>query len=55
MTGAAFALAASLVHGFDVASFGSAVAGGLIVSLVSWAFGSLGWQAAASSRRAGNP
>jgi putative membrane protein len=40
VNGAAFGLAAALVPGFTVASFGSAIAGALIVSLVSWA---LGW------------
>lgn len=37
---AAFGLAAALVPGFTVASLGSAVAGALIVGLVSWV---LGW------------
>lgn len=36
VNGIAFALAAALVPGFTVTSFGSAVAGALIVSLVSW-------------------
>jgi putative membrane protein len=35
VNGIAFALAAALVPGFTVSSFGSAVAGALIVSLVS--------------------
>jgi putative membrane protein len=39
VNGAAFALAAFLVPGFSVATFGSAVAGALIVSLVSWFIG----------------
>jgi putative membrane protein len=39
VNGIAFALAAALVPGFTVASFGSAVAGALIVSLVSWFIG----------------
>lgn len=33
---AAFGLAAALVPGFNIASFGSAVLGALVVSLVSW-------------------
>lgn len=33
---AAFALAASVVPGFSIASFSSAVLGALVVSLVSW-------------------
>jgi putative membrane protein len=37
VNGLAFALAAALVPGFTVSSFGSAVAGALIVSVVSWA------------------
>jgi putative membrane protein len=41
VNGIAFALAAALVPGFTVASLGSAVAGALIVSLVSFALGSL--------------
>jgi putative membrane protein len=40
VNGLAFALAAALVPGFTVASLGSAVAGALIVSLVSFALGS---------------
>jgi putative membrane protein len=40
VNGAAFALAAALVPGFSVASFGSAIAGALVVSLVS---SLLGW------------
>jgi putative membrane protein len=39
VNGIAFALAAAVVPGFTVASFGSAVEGALIVSLVSWAIG----------------
>jgi putative membrane protein len=42
VNGIAFSLAASLVPGFDVASFGSAMLGALIVSLVSWALGASG-------------
>lgn len=38
---AAFALAASLVPGFDLDGFGSAVLGALLVSLVSWVLGAL--------------
>ena len=41
VNGAAFALAAALVPGFDVASFGSAVLGALLVSIVSWVLGGL--------------
>jgi putative membrane protein len=40
VNGAAFGLAAALVPGFTVASFGAAVGGAVIVGLVSWA---LGW------------
>lgn len=40
VNGAAFALAAALVPGFHVASFGSAVFGALTVSIFSWI---LGW------------
>jgi putative membrane protein len=36
---AAFGLAAALVPGFTVASFGAAVLGALVVSLVSWFIG----------------
>jgi putative membrane protein len=38
---AAFGLAASLVPGFDVAGFGSAVIGALLVSVVSWVLGAV--------------
>jgi putative membrane protein len=38
---AAFALAAALVPGFSVASFGAALLGALVVSLVSWVIGGL--------------
>jgi putative membrane protein len=41
VNGAAFALAAALVPGFDVAGFGSAVLGALLVSLVSWVLGAI--------------
>jgi putative membrane protein len=40
VNGLAFALAAALVPGFEVATLGSAIAAALIVGLVSWAFGS---------------
>jgi putative membrane protein len=40
VNGAAFALAAALVPGFTVMSLGSAIAGALVVSIVSWV---LGW------------
>ena len=36
VNGLTFALAAAIVPGFSVASFGSAVLGGLVTSLVSW-------------------
>jgi putative membrane protein len=39
VNGLAFSLAAALVPGFAVASFGSAMAGAMIVSLVSWFIG----------------
>jgi putative membrane protein len=42
VNGAAFALAAALVPGFDVHSFGAAVLGALVVSVVSWAIGTTG-------------
>lgn len=38
---AAFGLAAALVPGFDVAGFGSAVLGALLVSIVSWVLGAI--------------
>ncbi len=41
VNGAVFALAAALVPGFRVASFGSAVVGALVVSLVSFLLSSL--------------
>jgi putative membrane protein len=37
VNGLAFGLAAALVPGFEVASFGAAVIGALVVSVVSWA------------------
>jgi putative membrane protein len=37
VNGGAFALAAALVPGFRVASFGSAIWGALVVAVVSWA------------------
>jgi putative membrane protein len=40
VNGIAFALAAALVPGFRVASFGSAIAGALVVSVISFV---LGW------------
>lgn len=39
VNGLAFALAAALVPGFEVASLGAAMAAALIVGLVSWAIG----------------
>jgi putative membrane protein len=39
VNGLAFALAAALVPGFHVSGFGSAIAGALIVSVVSWFIG----------------
>jgi putative membrane protein len=41
VNGIAFALAAALVPGFDVASFGRAILGALVVSVVSWILGSM--------------
>jgi putative membrane protein len=41
VNGLAFGLAAALVPGFTVRSFGSAVLGALVVSVVSWLLGSL--------------
>lgn len=46
VNGVAFALAAALVPGFTVASFGSAIAGAFVVSAVSWLFGALALRAA---------
>jgi putative membrane protein len=40
VNGLAFALAAGLAPGFAVHSFGAAVAGALVVTVVSWG---LGW------------
>lgn len=37
---AAFGLAAAVVPGFSIASFGAAVLGALVVSVVSWLLGS---------------
>jgi putative membrane protein len=45
VNGLAFGLAAALVPGFGVRSFGSAVVGALVVSVISWLIG------AAVSRR----
>lgn len=41
VNGAAFALAAALVPGFEIDGFGSAVIGALLVSVVSWILGAL--------------
>lgn len=41
VNGAAFGLAAALVPGFDIAGFGTAILGALIVSVVSWLLGGL--------------
>ena len=41
VNGAAFALAAALVPGFELAGFGSAVLGALLVSIVSWVLGGI--------------
>jgi putative membrane protein len=41
VNGAAFALAAALVPGFELAGFGSAIIGALLVSLVSWVLGGI--------------
>jgi len=41
VNGLAFALAAGLTPGFEVAGFGSAVIGALLVSVVSWVVGLL--------------
>lgn len=41
VNGIAFAIAASVVPGFHVASFGSAVLGALAVSIFSWILGSI--------------
>lgn len=48
VNGIAFGLAAALVPGFRVDSFGSAMLGALIVSLVSWA---VGWLARSAGLR----
>ena len=39
VNGLAFGLAAALVRGFEVDSFGSAILGALVVSIVSWVIG----------------
>ncbi|MCC6165146.1 MAG: phage holin family protein [Acidobacteria bacterium] len=39
VNGLAFGLAAAVTPGFDVAGFGSAVLGALLVSVVSWVLG----------------
>ena len=41
VNGVAFALAAAVVPGFDLAGFGSAVLGALLVSIVSWILGAV--------------
>jgi putative membrane protein len=41
VNGMAFALAAALVPGFSVRSFGAAILGALVVSIVSWGIGLL--------------
>jgi putative membrane protein len=41
VNGLVFGLAAALVPGFSVDSFGSAVLGALVVSIVSWIVGSI--------------
>lgn len=41
VNGVAFALAAALTPGFDLAGFSSAVLGALIVSVVSWVLGAI--------------
>jgi putative membrane protein len=41
VNGIAFALAAALVPGFSVSSFGVAILGALVVSVVSWGIGVL--------------
>ncbi len=41
VNGAAFALAAALVPGFDVRSFGSAILGALVTGLAAWVVGAL--------------
>jgi len=41
VNGAAFALSAALVPGFELAGFGSAILGALLVSVVSWVLGGI--------------
>jgi putative membrane protein len=41
VNGLAFAIAAAITPGFNVAGFGSAVIGALLVSLVSWVVGAV--------------
>ena len=41
VNGVAFALAASLVPGFEIAGFMSAILGALLVSVVSWVLGGI--------------
>jgi putative membrane protein len=50
VNGMAFGLAAALVPGFTVASFGSAVLGAMVVGVVSWAIGWLTRAAAVPPR-----
>ena len=51
VNGAAFGLAAALVPGFQVASFGAAVGGALVVGIVSWLLTWLTRAAAAEQRQ----
>jgi putative membrane protein len=51
VNGLAFALAAALVPGFEVVSFGSAILGALVVSVVSWAIGAVGPRAEPRGRK----
>lgn len=41
VNGVAFALAAAVTPGFDLAGFGSAILGALLVSVVSWILGAM--------------
>lgn len=50
VNGAAFALAAALVPGFDVRSFGSAILGALVTGLAAWVVGALVTPTAKSAR-----
>lgn len=51
VNGAAFGLAAALVPGFDVRSFGSAVLGALVTAVAAWIVGALVTPSASAGTR----